>query len=213
MLLNEIKNTEKLYSFCTKKNDIINMYIKQRESNLNEKKKYQITIKTSDDKKCGYIYFYVDFGDENTSDFIGLNISPKFKGNSYANLLISSYIDICRASSLYNFATNQKQKKPELIHILKKFGYTYNKRINNQNQIDILNTNNLNENTFFIPDVHLRKNIKNSKLANQNNYRFVDNIENYNILDTVYLNKIYKLTDFNKCYEKQKEVKKQFILN
>jgi len=110
-----IFDDEKLYSFNLKKNlgktEVINQY------HINVNCTFQ-----GKQEKVGYIYFYMD-EILKESHFIGMYVSDNHRGHGLGTKLISAWLKLCWDNDFFNLATNQKQRKPFLLHILKKFGF------------------------------------------------------------------------------------------
>ncbi|MCM1370867.1 MAG: hypothetical protein NC181_03135 [Clostridium sp.] len=70
----------------------------------------------------GYLYFYLDF-DSKTSDFIGLKIHPEYRNLNIGSLLISNWINLCLNNGFSFLGTNEKQRKPFLLYLLKTYGF------------------------------------------------------------------------------------------
>ena len=210
MVFQEIKTTEKIATFDTSTNEKLAMYIKPIINNVKEAPKYQVFLDNVDGslQVKGYIYFYLD-EEIYQSQFIGMRINPRFENRNYASLLISEYIDFCYHSHIYDLTTHSKQRKPEILHILKKYGYELDAvtDINNKSIVHILSDK---KNTFFIPNKNTRKALEHSNLAKENNYHFVDFIHDQSILDTVYLNETYRLSNYGLYLKKKELIQQQF---
>ncbi len=127
---NQQKEEKQIFAFTEPNGEQSNVFVKPIISNPNELPKFKITLKNPMGMKIekAYIYFYVDL-EKYKSQFIGVSVNSSYTGRSYANLLISTYIDVCNQSHIYDLATHNKQRKPEVIHILKKFGYNVDNEI------------------------------------------------------------------------------------
>jgi len=212
MLFDEITAKEEITTFKSIDNENIGIYIKPIVSNANENSKYQIYLEQIDGELYiqGYIYFYVDKINYQ-SQFIGIKIDPTFYNRKYASLLISKYIELCYKSYIYNLVTHDKQRKPEVVHILKKFGYETQLE-NDKDHESAIHIIFSKKNTLYIPNKALRRSLENSKLAIENNYSFIDSIENEQILDTIYYNHIYHLSNPAQSLKQRDNVKKQFSI-
>ncbi len=69
-----------------------------------------------------------------------------------------------------------------------------------------------NPNTFYIPNPSVKRSLEQSKLALNNEYAFTDITIGKKIIDVVYINQKYRLTDKGKYLSKQDSIKKHFKL-
>ena len=70
-------------------------------------------------ENMGYIYFYLD-ATSKTSSYIGTFVKPEYRSLGLASLLTAYWIKICLDDGYDFLTTNKKQRKPYLLHILKK---------------------------------------------------------------------------------------------
>ena len=168
--------------------------------------KFQIYLTNDRKNGCntGFLYFYVDFGSMK-SQFSGMIINEQLRGNNYANLLLSTYISVCNAANIYDMGTTTTQRKPEVLYILKNFGYMPHGEPNTKMEVNIVRGRD-GERLLYIPHIGVREHFENSHLAKKNGYKFISSLTNEEILGVVYFNQHYRLTDYTKCLRKQREV-------
>jgi len=80
------------------------------------------SIINNQNTNLGYLYFYLNHLDLN-SHFIGVYVEPAFRNHGVGTNLIASWLKLCMDNGIEELATNKKQRKPFLLHILKKFGF------------------------------------------------------------------------------------------
>jgi len=210
MSFSDITTKEKLVNVKTSDGQISELFVRPT-GGPGQRPQYTMSLE-SESHKLGYAYFFINEVREQSS-FIGMKIEPEFRGKSYGNLLISSYIDLCDCFTVKNLDINQKQRKPEIVHILKNFGYELNSIPPSHMKIILVHGGAESISKLYVPDQSLRARIADSRLTRSNNYNFVESLENQTIIDTIYFGQKYHLVDRPKCLEKQNEVKNCFILN
>lgn len=164
----------------------------------------------------GYIYFYLDF-DKKISEFIGLAVAEEFRGNHLSMLLLSTYVSFCLEQGFDKMETIQKQKKPFLLHLLKKFRFDlenidlYNKE---KEFIISLCQRQLDPTKYlYFSNKKYEKQFCQSKIMQSDNYQILENPTlDIPIIDDVLLCKKYNLKDPESAYHKAQKVYKNHQL-
>ena len=152
----------------------------------------------------GYLYFYLDF-ENKESVFIGMAVSQEYRNCGIASLLIASWIQFCLDEGFLNLQTTQKQRKPFLLYLLKKYTFelqnlhlyqTSTKKV----YICRKNDNNIKYIMFENKAEELR--FRNSNVMRADNYEIINKMEPLEILDQVVLYSPYLLQDSEKAYQK-----------
>ena len=160
------------------------------------------------DKKLinqGFLYFYIDFC-KLESKFVGVGVNEKYRNSGVASLLISSWIQLCLDESIRNLMTNMKQRKPFVLHLLKKYDLELDNIGEYQTSsktVYICKKNDSLDKYLIFKNKYERQRFANSKVMREDNYKIVDDFESgLSFLDTVCLSKTYYLQDEDKAYQK-----------
>jgi hypothetical protein len=209
MSFSDIKAKEKIISIKEFDGKRCELFVKQTGA-TGACPQYMVSLAAENSgHNMGFAYFFVNESRE-TSSFIGMKIEPKFRGRSYGNLLVSSYIDLCDDSDITDLDAQPKQRKPEIVHILKKFGYGLKKSPSSHKRITLVHGGEDSVSKLYIPDSELRRVVGGSKVARDNNYSFVSSLEGQTVIDEIYYGHHYYLTDRDKCLAKQEQVRNHF---
>lgn len=154
----------------------------------------------------GFLYFYID-KDLKESKFIGLGIKEKYRDLKLGSLLISSWIDLSLTEGFSNLNTNVKQKKPFLLHMLKKYSFeveNINTYFTSTKTVHICKkNNNYNHKYISFANQQEERRFKNSNIMKTDNYEIVnENDDDVEIIDSVVLYSPYYLQDQEKAYQK-----------
>jgi len=209
MSFSDIKAKEKIISISESDGKRSELFVKQTGTPGHAPQYIVFLAAENSSHNMGYVYFSVNEQRE-ISRFIGMKIEPEFRGRSYGNLLLSSYIDLCDDSYITNLDANTKQRKPEIVHILKNFGYGLIKTPPDHKRITLVHGGEDAVSKLYIPDSKLRRVVEGSKLARDNNYVFVSSLEGQTVIDEVYYGQHYYLTDRAKCIGRQDQVRNRF---
>ncbi len=163
----------------------------------------------------GYLYFYIEnYNNINHCKYVGTFVKPEYRNNGVASLLTSSWIKFCLDNDLNYLSTNKKQKKPFLLHTLKKFSFEikYPQKYNTHPGI-IYICKNYNDDfkTLLFKNSEQKRIFEKSSAFRNDNYKIIDNInDDIKIIDKVILNQSYELNDNNKGYEKALHIQKKY---
>ena len=212
MSFDDITAKEKLTTVCPMDGQRSEMFIRP-SGRSGEHPQYMISLETeTGSQNIGFAYFFISKVHARSS-FIGMQIEPAFRGRNYANLLISSYIDLCDSSDVQNLVTHPKQRKPEIVHMLKNFGYEPNGVTpSSANMVVTLVQNEGTDSicSLYIPNEKLRSRLEPSRLARNNSYHFVSSLDGKDVVDEIYFGLQYSLSDRDKCLRKQQQVRERF---
>ena len=197
------------------------LYLKRVPNDANNKHKFYMNVYSFIDGELihqGYLYFYIDFNSK-TSSFIGLGVKQTFRNMNIGSLLIASWIDLCLNNNIYFLDTNEKQRKPFLLYLLKTYGFevfdkslydTRNDVITICKSIDILDKRKF----LLFKDSDHEKRFINTHIYQTDDYEITHSLLNLMTLDKVILplNEIkrnlvkYNLLNREKVLEKTKLV-------
>lgn len=153
----------------------------------------------------GYLYFYFH-PEDSSSQFIGIAVNEDYRNCGVASILISSWIQFCLDSGYEDLMTSQKQRKPFLLYLLKKYFFVaedvsdyelfrklvYICKMKDSNCKGLIFANKQEETRF-----------RNSNVMKADNYRIIDSLgEEIQMLDSVLLSTPYLLKDNEKAYQK-----------
>lgn len=153
----------------------------------------------------GYIYFYLDFLNR-SSNFIGLYTNPLFRNEGLGQLLISYWVTLCLDNGIYKLDTIQKQRKPFIIYLLKKFKFdlhniqTYE---TSPNTISICQTPIIDAKCLHFKNPRQAETFRKGKINAGDNYFILDSLdEDTTVLDQVLLSTPYQSTDDELAYDR-----------
>lgn len=170
---------------------------------------YYLRLKLFKDReviKQGYLYFYLNF-EEKASQFIGLAIAEEYRNTHLSTLLLSSWIEFCFSQGFENLSTIQKQRKPFILYLLKKFRFDLEntEMYDRQRSLVISICKKEEEKTkylLFHNDDYQRQ-FTSSKIMKSDNYQIAEkDSSNIEVLDDILLLKSYYLKEKEKAYEK-----------
>lgn len=101
------------------------LYLKRTVDDGSNRPKFYISVVSNINGNLvqqGYLYFYLDF-EAKASYFIGVKVAPEFRNLNIGSLLVASWIDLCLNNGYDFLGTNQKQRKPFLLYLLKTYGF------------------------------------------------------------------------------------------
>lgn len=101
------------------------LFLRHSKIDASQKPKYFITVCSRINGKIvqqGYIYFYLDY-QTRTSDFISVIVKPEYRNLNIGSFLVASWIDLCMNNGYNILGSNQEQRKPFLLYMLKKYGF------------------------------------------------------------------------------------------
>ena len=198
------------------------IYVKKAIDDGSNKPKFYISIFTNIngiERQIGYLYFYVDYKLK-TCNFIGLKVEPKYRGLNIGSFLVATWIDLCLNNG-YNFlGTNEKQRKPFLLYLLKTYGFEILDTTLYETRDDVISIckykNKKDKSKLLIfKDSYHEKSFKNTNSYTDDNYVIIDNPNNKIIvLDKVIMpiqnrrknNISYNLLDHSKAETKSKKI-------
>lgn len=164
-------------------------------------------------KIMGYIYFYLN-DDLKVSDFIGTYIKPEYRNNGFASFLVAKWIDFCFNNGYDFLGTNQSQRKPFLLYLLKTYGFEIfdeHLYLTNPNVIDICAKRNDKSKYLLFRNPEQEKTFMSGSVALEDNYQAIKSLEaDYSYLDSVILSKNYELKRRYKAEEKAELVINRF---
>lgn len=153
----------------------------------------------------GYIYFYLDLL-KKESNFIGLYVNPEIRNQGLGQLLISYWVSFCLDNGIYDLNTIQKQRKPFIIYLLKKFKFELENITQYEtylNTISICKSNLTNDKCLFFKNPKQAQTFRNGTINSGDNYLILDKLtEDTEVLDQVLLLKIYSSKEDNFAYTK-----------
>lgn len=163
----------------------------------------------------GFLYFYLN-PNKKESKFVGVGISEEYRNLGLASLLISSWIDLSFNDGFTNLNTNAKQRKPFLLHMLKKYSFELNNLntyLTSDKTVHICKkNNNYNHKYISFNSIQEERRFKTSNIMKTDNYEIVskddDEIE---IIDSVALYSPYYLQDKDASYQKVLETYKKHL--
>ena len=153
----------------------------------------------------GYIYFYLDLLNKK-SDFIGVYVDNKYRNEGFAQLLISYWISFCLDNNIYDLKTIQKQRKPFILYLLKKFkfdllnieSYEYNPNI-----ISICKKDNDFNKYLLFKNQKQGQTFMQGSIKQGDNYFILDKFtDDITILDKVILSHTYLSKNDDEAYKK-----------
>lgn len=167
--------------------------------------KTNILTERQEINRLGYLYFYLD--QENAkSEFIGVGVNDSYRNSGVASLLISSWIKFCLDSEINHLQTTAKQRKPFILHLLKKYEFeikNIEKYLTSTKTIHLCRKNGDNNKYLVFNDANEEDRFRRSNIMKTDNYKIIENnTENIEIFDTVNVNCPYFLQDNNKAYQK-----------
>ena len=197
------------------------IYLKKSIDDGSNKPKFYISIFSSFngiERQLGYLYFYVDY-ELKSCNFIGLKVEPNYRGLNIGSLLIATWIDLCLNNNFDFLGTNEKQRKPFLLYLLKTFGFEiFNKSLyeTRDDIITICKSKNIIDNSkiLLFKDPFHEETFKKTNTYNEDNYKIVKNENEIIVLDKVIMpfqnrskSKInYSLLDFEEAETKTKKI-------
>ena len=101
------------------------LFLKRAMGNPNEDPIFYIRAygKTKDELvHQGYIYFHLN-PKTKSSSFVGVKVEEEFRNLNIASFLVASWIDLCFNNGYDFLGANQKQRKPFLLYLLKRYGF------------------------------------------------------------------------------------------
>lgn len=101
------------------------LFLKRAMGNPNEDPIFYIRAygKTNDELvPQGYIYFHLNH-ETKSSSFVGVKVEEEFRNLNIASFLVASWIDLCMNNGYDFLGVKQKQRKPFLLYLLKKYGF------------------------------------------------------------------------------------------
>lgn len=153
----------------------------------------------------GYLYFYLDF-EHSLSSFIGSCVEDQFRNSKIASLLISSWIKLCLDHGINNLETIPKQRKPFLLHLLKKYTFEIENQeeyLTSKNVVHICRKGKYTDKYLIFVDKREEEMFKRSNIMKTDNYKIVDNDDEcIQVIDSVALYHQYFLQDNEKAYQK-----------
>ncbi len=101
------------------------LYLKRSVDDGSNKPKFYISVFSMIDGRLsqqGYLYFYLDF-EKKTSDFIGIMVEENYRNLNISSFLVANWIDLCLNNGFDFLGTNENQRKPFLLYLLKTYGF------------------------------------------------------------------------------------------
>ena len=135
----------------------------------------------------GYIYANVDKLSK-TSEFIGMKVDYHFRNQNIGSLLVSLWIDFCYNNGYDFLKTTNKQRKPFLLYLLKKYGfevYDTNLYETRNDVISICQNPDSNDKLLLFKDPKHEKVFRTSKAFKNDNYQITDSQEDLILLDKI----------------------------
>ena len=135
----------------------------------------------------GYIYANV-VKLSKTSEFIGMKVDYHFRNQNIGSLLISLWIDFCYNNGYDFLKTTNKQRKPFLLYLLKKYGfevYDTNLYETRNDVISICQNPDSNDKLLLFKDPKHEKVFRTSKAFKNDNYQIADSQEDLILLDRI----------------------------
>jgi len=170
------------------------LYIKKSKEDGSKYPKFYILVYSKINGeliKQGYLYFYLDYANK-ASYFIGLKVEPQFRNLNIGSFLIANWIDLCLNNGYDILGTNDKQRKPFLLYLLKTYGFEildkslYSFR---PDVISICRSSNFTDNRKFLlfrdsnhEDIFTKTNVYKT-----DNYEIIHNTEGFILLDNIIL--------------------------
>ena len=161
-------------------------------------------------KSIGYMYFYLNqvYEGISASTYIGTYINPEYRSYGLATLLLSSWISLTRENNCDTLTTIKRQRKPFILYLLKKYGFDIadiNEYLSATDKIYICARPNDETKYLLFQSLQQRLDFMYESVYRRDNYEIIPtNPENkpwdVSILDTVLLNRIHNLVNFDKSY-------------
>ena len=164
----------------------------------------------------GDLYFYMNLKEKETK-FIGLFINENFRNQGYAEFLLSIWISFCLNSGIQFIKTIDRQRKPFLLYLLKKFTFDCMDRTLYQTErkrVDICKKEEDITKYLHFSDSNQESGFRNSNILKEDNYVLLSDNEfekeEIEKLDSVFLLKPYLLQEKEKAYQKAKKIKERY---
>lgn len=198
-----------------------NIYLVRAKDDDSLKPKFYIWATTNVngvEEKQGYLYFYLD-PINRTSSFIGTKVLDKYQGLNISSLLVSVWIDLCLNNGIDFLSSNEKQRKPFLIYLLKKFGFEIFDKNLYETSNDVISIcrrdYDKSKLLLFKNDMH-EKVFKGTNVFNTGNYEIIHSFDGVEHLDDIIMplqhfkskNINYNLMYYDKAKVKVKNVLK-----
>ena len=169
--------------------------------------------------KQGHLYFYLDLKNK-VSSFIGVKVLEEFRNLNIGSLLVSIWIDLCLNNGIDFLGSNEKQRKPFLIYLLKTFGFEiFDKSLydTSRDVISICKRDGDFSKLLLFKDGKHEEVFKGTKIYATDNYEIISSLDGVTHLDDVIMplqdlrrKKVsYDLVDFEKANEKVERVLKK----
>lgn len=197
------------------------LYLKKSIDDGSKKTKLFLSVYTRINRELvpqGYIYFYLD-SEHKSSDFIGIKVNEPYRNLNIASFLTASWIDLCMNNGYEFLGTNERQRKPFLLYLLKTYGFEiFDKSLydTRSDVITIARSENLLDKRKFLlfRDSKHERNFMSTNVYKSDNYEIAHEKNGIILLDDVILplqnskkNKVkYELLDEIKAELKVNEV-------
>ncbi len=163
----------------------------------------------------GYLYFYLN-PDNMQSKFIGLETYEEYRNRGIASLLISTWIQFCLDEEFINLQTISKQRKPFVLHLLKKYAFELKNLSSYQKAnkiVHICKRGNDSSKCIMFENKHEENYFRRSNIMKNDNYIIVGkDEENIEILDSVVLGTPYFLSEPEIAYQKSLQIYSKYRL-
>lgn len=156
----------------------------------------------------GYVYFYLDF-ENRKSTFIGALVKREYRGLGYSSVLTAYWIKFCLDNGFETIITYNRQRKPFLLYMLKKFSFEIEDELLYDISPHVIyickNAENKNKCLIFRNKLEQQSFI-NGTIFKEDNYEVLDELSSgYQIVDRVLLSNIYQMQDLEKAYSRSLE--------
>lgn len=169
------------------------IYLTRAEGNQGKNPMYYLWIYGKENGtlvKQGYIYFELDF-DNKKSSFIGIKVEERFRSLNISSLLLASWIELCLNNGYDYLGVNQKQRKPFLLFLLKKYGFDVENLSLYDTRPDVISIcrdlSKPKDKILLFKDARHENVFKNMKICQEDKYRIIHSMNGMRFLDKVIL--------------------------
>ena len=136
----------------------------------------------------GYLYFYLDKFSK-TSDFIGIKVMEEYRNLNIGSFLVASWINLCLNNGYDFLGTNEKQRKPFLLYLLKTYGFEVVDKsmyLTRRDVISVCRGLGIDQRKLLLfRDSKHEKDFLGSNAFNDDNYVIIHNLKGVAVLDDV----------------------------
>lgn len=169
------------------------LYLKKATGNANQDPMFYIRAFTQingEPTQQGYIYFHLN-SENKSSNFIGVKVEEEFRNLNIASFLVASWIDLCLNNGYDFLGANQKQRKPFLLYLLKRYGFEVLDKSLYETRPDVIaicrDFEAPKKKLLLIKDEKHKKAFSKTNIFKEDNYHIVHDTHGIVVLDNIIL--------------------------